>query len=206
MQMNRAIKRQAFRELLERLLSNPSAQAEAEEKTWEDGMLVSREEAKGIIQSLIPKHARLSQINEKTIPVQAPELDSPPVGFPDKRPKPAIPDAMRPPITPSEDARLSPSAALVKESLSNSFFSKEEAEHLALKCVHYENAKMEEGVKEYFISIDHLHQHQRYSAVLAISRAYPKERVKISHFGPEEGEHAVIHFGAKSAERRRFAP
>jgi hypothetical protein len=204
--MNRAIKRQAFRELLERLLSNSPAQAEPEEKTWEDGMLVSREEAKSIIQSLVPKHSKLSKINEKTIPLKAPELDSPPVGFPDKRPKPDLPGGMRPPITPSEEASLSPSATLVKESLSNSFFTKEEAEHLALKCVHFESAKKDEGIREYFISIDHLDQHQRYAAILAISRAYPKERVKLSNFGPEEGEHAVIHFGAKSAERRRFAP
>ncbi len=204
--MNRAIKRQAFRELLERLLSNVPAQAIPEEKTWEDGMLVSRAEAKSIIQSLVPRHAKFSKINEKTTPISAPELDSPPAGFPDKRPRPAIPDAMRPPITPTEEAGLTPSAALVKESLSNSFFSKEEAEHLALKCVHYENAKTEEGAREYFISIGHLNHHQRYSAILAISRAYPREKIKLSHFGPEEGEHAVIHFGAKSAERRKFAP
>ena len=75
-----------------------------------------------------------------------------------------------------------------------------------MKCAHFEAAKKEEGIKEYFLSIGHLSHHQRYAAILAISRAYPRERIKLSAFGPEGGEHAIIHFGAKSAERRKFAP
>lgn len=204
--MNRAIKREAFRELLERLLSNSRAEAVPEEKIWEDGMLVSRAEAKSIVQSLVPKHSKFSKINENAIPAKAPELDSPTQPSPARGPKPAIPDGMKPPRLPSEEARMTPAAYLVKESLSNSFFSKEEAEEIALKCAHFEAAKREEGRREYFISIDHLDRHQKYSVMLAISRAYPGERVKMSAFGPEGISHEVIHLGARSPFRRQYAP
>ncbi|MEM4272575.1 MAG: hypothetical protein QXH30_03205 [Candidatus Bilamarchaeaceae archaeon] len=203
--MNTAIKRQAFRELLERLLSNMPAEAIPKEKTWEDGMLVSKDEAKTIVQLLISKHAKSSGTNEKAIPDEAPEFDSPSPLLPEKRPRPEIPDGMRPPLLPGGNGCLSPSASLVKEFLCNSFFSKEEAERLALQCSSFESLKREEGQKEYFISIDHLDHHQRYAAMLAISRAYPRETVRLSSFGPEEAEHAIIHFGGKSAERRRPA-